>query len=118
MSHHNTSSAFFPLVETPLHCNHHCNLTTLRVFGSLPAREAPGISSSRALVIKVSVNKYISNNAHAPWTVNNYVLIIHYEIMPLIGQVLGHLEKAGLRARKEKCQFFVPSATYLRRSQN
>ena len=27
--------------------------------------------------------------------------------------MLGRLEKAGLRARKEKCQFFVPSVTYL-----
>ena len=52
MPHLNTSSAFFPLVEAPLHCNHRCNSTTLSVFGSLPAREAPGISSSRALVIK------------------------------------------------------------------
>jgi len=27
------------------------------------------------------------------------------EHLQLIGQVLNHLEKAGLRARKEKCQF-------------
>ena len=35
------------------------------------------------------------------------------EHLQLIDQVLDHLEKAGLRARKEKCQFFVPSITYL-----
>ena len=35
------------------------------------------------------------------------------EHLQLIDQVLGCLEKAGLRARKEKCQFFVPSVTYL-----
>ena len=27
--------------------------------------------------------------------------------------MLDRLEKAGLRARKEKCQFFVPSVSYL-----
>jgi len=35
------------------------------------------------------------------------------ENLQLIDQVLNRLEKAGLRARKEKCQFFVPSVTYL-----
>ena len=33
--------------------------------------------------------------------------------LKLIDQVLDRLEKAGLRARKGKCQFFVPSVTYL-----
>ena len=33
--------------------------------------------------------------------------------LKLIDQVLERLEKAGLRARKDKCQFFVPSVTYL-----
>ena len=32
---------------------------------------------------------------------------IESEHLQLIDQVLGRLEKAGLRARKEKCQFFV-----------
>ena len=31
----------------------------------------------------------------------------------LVDQVLEHLEKAGLHARKEKCQFFESSITYL-----
>jgi len=35
------------------------------------------------------------------------------EHLQLIDQVLNRLEKAGLRARKEKCKFFVPSVTYL-----
>ena len=33
--------------------------------------------------------------------------------LKLIDHVLDRLEKAGLRARKGKCQFFVPSVTYL-----
>ena len=33
--------------------------------------------------------------------------------LKLIDQVLDRLEKASLRARKGKCQFFVPSVTYL-----
>ena len=33
--------------------------------------------------------------------------------LQLLDQVLDHLDKAGLRARKEKCQFFVPSVSYL-----
>ena len=33
--------------------------------------------------------------------------------LKLIDQVLDRLEKAGLQARNEKCQFFVPSVTYL-----
>ena len=33
--------------------------------------------------------------------------------LKLIDQVLDCLEKAGLRARKGKCQFFVPSVAYL-----
>ena len=33
--------------------------------------------------------------------------------LQLIDQVLDRLEKVGLRARKNKCQFFVPSVTYL-----
>ena len=33
--------------------------------------------------------------------------------LQLLDQVLDCLEKAGFRARKEKCQFFVPSLTYL-----
>ena len=35
------------------------------------------------------------------------------EHIQLVDQVLECLEKAGLRARKEKCQFFVSSVTYL-----
>jgi len=35
------------------------------------------------------------------------------EHLQLIDQVLNCLEKAGLRARKEKCQFFVPFVAYL-----
>ena len=35
------------------------------------------------------------------------------EHLELIDEVLDRLEKAGLRARKEKCQFFVSSVTYL-----
>ena len=31
----------------------------------------------------------------------------------LLDQVLDQLEKAGLRARKEKCEFFASSVTYL-----
>ena len=31
----------------------------------------------------------------------------------LIDQALERLQKAGLRARKDKCQFFVLSVTYL-----
>ena len=31
----------------------------------------------------------------------------------LLDQVLDWLEKAGLRARKEKCEFFASSVTYL-----
>ena len=33
--------------------------------------------------------------------------------LQLLDQVLDRLDKAGLRARKEKCQFFVPSVSYL-----
>ena len=33
--------------------------------------------------------------------------------MQLVDQVLERLQKAGLRARKEKCHFFVSSVTYL-----
>ena len=33
--------------------------------------------------------------------------------LKLVDQVLDRLEKVGLRARKGKCQFFVPSITYL-----
>ena len=33
--------------------------------------------------------------------------------LQLLDQVIDRLEKAGLRARKEKCQFFVSSVTYL-----
>ena len=33
--------------------------------------------------------------------------------LQLLYQVLDCLDKAGLRARKEKCQFFVPSVSYL-----
>ena len=33
--------------------------------------------------------------------------------LQLLDQVLDLLEKAGLKARKEKCQFFVSSVTYL-----
>ena len=35
------------------------------------------------------------------------------EHIQLVDQVLERLEKTGLRARKEKCQFFVSSVTYL-----
>ena len=35
------------------------------------------------------------------------------EHMQLVDQVLEHLQKAGLRARKEKCEFFFSSVTYL-----
>ena len=35
------------------------------------------------------------------------------EHIQLVDQVLERLEKAGLHARKEKCQFFVSSVTYL-----
>ena len=35
------------------------------------------------------------------------------EHMQLVDQVLERLQKAGLHARKEKCQFFVSSVTYL-----
>ena len=33
--------------------------------------------------------------------------------LQLIDQVLDHLKKVGLRARKAKCQFCVPPVTYL-----
>ena len=35
------------------------------------------------------------------------------EHLSLLGEVLDHLERAGLRARKDKCQFMVPEVSYL-----
>ena len=35
------------------------------------------------------------------------------EHLMLLGEVLDRLERAGLRARKDKCQFMVPEVSYL-----
>ena len=43
------------------------------------------------------------------WTTYCYPVLL----LKLIDQVFNCLEKAGLRARNGKCQFFVPSVTYL-----
>ena len=43
-----TKSAFFPLTEAPLHKSHCFSSGILRLLGSLPFSDAPGISSASA----------------------------------------------------------------------
>ena len=93
-AHHKTNSAFLPLVDIFLHCDHCCNSVTLSIFRSL----ATSKRGTRSILL-TSIHHWIDFetwcsvihfkflfkiNVHAPCTININVLIFQYETVPWI----------------------------------